>query len=750
MFDCPLEIVIETKKPATVEHIQDDENGNPRCIEIHAYPILDQKENVVQVIEYCLDISERKEAEARQLLTRQILERVNQKEESRNAVRDILVLIKKFGRFDAVGMRLRAGHDFPYFEVNGLSDTFVATENCLCVRSESGEPIFDVRDHPVLECMCGSVLLGRTDPSLPFFSEAGSFWTNSTTKLLAAPLSETLQVPVRGRCNEMGYESVALIPLRSAREIVGLLQLNCTRAGGFTAGRILFFEGIAASIGMGLARIEAEELLGQNEDRYRSYIEVTGQLGWTTNANGEVAGDIPTWRRFTGQSQAEVEDWGWLNAVHPDDREHAEQAWRKALGDRTTYETEYRVLRHDGIYRHFLARGLPVLDQDEQVREWVGTCIDITERKQATRQIEDLARFPAENPFPVLRIAQDGVILYSNQASGTLLKHWDYQDGQVVSERWRNVIKKAITYGRLSVAQETIGQRVIALVFCPIQEEDYVNVYGQDITRRKQAIERLRLARDQLQKRVEQQTQTLRDTVQTLQTEVQHRVKTESRLRELTEELLYAEERQRQQTAGVLHDSIGAVLAISKRELAELEKKATPVLLPALKHVKDHIGEAVQQTRCLATDLSPPTLRMFGLVAALEELGEEFTHKRGLVCSVQCPEAPLTLDEHIKILLYRSVRELLVNAAKHAEAEHVNIQIEPKGKDIHIQVEDDGRGFEVAELNDRYRSRNKTFGLFSIRERLTYMGGTFDIDSQPGRGTRVMLQGPLQVNSKGD
>jgi signal transduction histidine kinase len=275
-------------------------------------------------------------------------------------------------------------------------------------------------------------------------------------------------------------------------------------------------------------------------------------------------------------------------------------------------------------------------------------------------------------------------------------------------------------------------------------------VYGQDITERRQAMEHLRLARDQLQERVDQQTQTLRDTVQNLKTEVQHRIKTESRLRELTEELLNAEERQRQKTAGVLHDSIGAVLAFSKREWAELEKKAATAVLPRLKHIKDQIGKAIQQTRSLTMDLSPPTLRVFGLIAALEEFGEEFTHKRGLICSIQCPETRIALSEHNKILLYRSVCELLVNTAKHADAKQVTIQIKSTGNNIHIQVEDDGRGFDVAKLNNCPRTGIKTFGLFSIRERLTYMGGTFNIDSQPGRGTRVILQGPLQMDGKGD
>jgi signal transduction histidine kinase/PAS domain-containing protein len=746
---CPLEIIKETRKPVTVEHIHYDEEGHAKHHEVHGFPIFDGEGNVIQIAEYCLDITERKQAEARQLLTSRIQERLHQKEEKRSVIRNILALIKDFTGFDGVGMRLREGSDFPYFEVNGLSDTFVTAENHLCVRDESGEPICDMQNHPVLQCMCGSVLLGRTDPSLPLFSKGGSFWTNSTTQLLASPPPETLGIHLRGRCNQAGYESVALIPLRCGQDIMGLLQLSDTQTERFTAETIFFWEGIAASIGLGLARIKAERELTTQQYFLQKAQEIgsigtweldikTNELRWT-DENYRIFG-LPVGTKLTYET--------FLSCIHPDDRECVDTKWKAAFS-KVPYDIEHRLLV-DGKVKWVREKAqFEFNDRDECIRG-IGFTQDITERKQALQEKEDLARFPEENPFPVLRIAQDGTVLYSNQTSVTLMKHWDCRDGQAIPEKWKKITQKGLTDGKPSVAEETIAQRVIFLIFCPILEENYVNVYGQDITERRQAMEHLRLARDQLQERVDQQTQTLRDTVQNLKTEVQHRIKTESRLRELTEELLNAEERQRQKTAGVLHDSIGAVLAFSKREWAELEKKAATAVLPRLKHIKDQIGKAIQQTRSLTMDLSPPTLRVFGLIAALEEFGEEFTHKRGLICSIQCPETRIALSEHNKILLYRSVCELLVNTAKHADAKQVTIQIKSTGNNIHIQVEDDGRGFDVAKLNNCPRTGIKTFGLFSIRERLTYMGGTFNIDSQPGRGTRVILQGPLQMDGKGD
>ncbi len=136
----------------------------------------------------------------------------------------------------------------------------------------------------------------------------------------------------------------------------------------------------------------AEEALRRSEARYRSYIEVTGQVGWTTNADGEVVDDIPALRHYTGQTFDEMRGFGWSKAIHPDDVEITLAVWRKAVDEKQGYETEYRLRRHDGIYRYFLARGVPVLNEDGSVREWVGTCIDITERRGQEEELRKLNR----------------------------------------------------------------------------------------------------------------------------------------------------------------------------------------------------------------------------------------------------------------------------------------------------------------------------------------------------------------------
>ena len=169
-----------------------------------------------------------------------------------------------------MGIRLQKGDDFPYYETNGFSEDFVLAESSLCALDEEGKIIRDGQGNPVLECMCGNILCGRTNPALPFFTEGGSFWTNSTTDLLASTAEEDRQARTRNRCNGEDYESVTLIPLRSGDNIIGLLQLNDRRRNQFTPEMISFFEGIGASIGVTLYRKQVEEALRESEERYRA------------------------------------------------------------------------------------------------------------------------------------------------------------------------------------------------------------------------------------------------------------------------------------------------------------------------------------------------------------------------------------------------------------------------------------------------------------------------------------------------
>jgi PAS domain S-box-containing protein len=133
------------------------------------------------------------------------------------------------------------------------------------------------------------------------------------------------------------------------------------------------------------ARSELERVhqsLRKSEERYRFLVEATSGIIWDTNAEGELTTEQPGWGAFTGQTNQEYKGWGWLKAVHPDDRAQTAQAWSAAVANRTLYESEYRLRRYDGEYRYMSVRAVSVLEPDGSIREWVGVHTDITERKQ--------------------------------------------------------------------------------------------------------------------------------------------------------------------------------------------------------------------------------------------------------------------------------------------------------------------------------------------------------------------------------
>lgn len=130
------------------------------------------------------------------------------------------------------------------------------------------------------------------------------------------------------------------------------------------------------------------DALERQEARYRSLVTATAQIIWTTDPEGQVIEPLPSWQEFTGQTPQEYYGSGWIAAVHPDDRERTAAVWRQAVLTSSLYKTEYRLQRHDGLYRLVAVRGVPVVENDGSIREWVGACTDITDRTAEERRRE--------------------------------------------------------------------------------------------------------------------------------------------------------------------------------------------------------------------------------------------------------------------------------------------------------------------------------------------------------------------------
>lgn len=149
-------------------------------------------------------------------------------------------------------------------------------------------------------------------------------------------------------------------------------------------GRILRWFGTNTDV---TDQLSAEDRLRRSEQRFRALVDASADIIWTTPASGLFAWPQPRWSAFTGQSFEALRGAGWLDAVHPEDREGTEGTWHAALEAHTHYNAEHRLRRHDGVWRHMQALAVPVPDDTGRVMEWVGIHTDVTERKLAEAEL---------------------------------------------------------------------------------------------------------------------------------------------------------------------------------------------------------------------------------------------------------------------------------------------------------------------------------------------------------------------------
>jgi PAS domain S-box-containing protein len=213
------------------------------------------------LLETFVDITERKQMEVYRNLGIQILQILNQQGTLQDSIDRVIVEMKARIGVDAVGIRLKNGDDFPYCAQRGFSDEFLRTENILVEFGSDGMACRDENGNPRLECTCGLVIEGRTDPASPLFTPGGSFWTNHSMSLLDLPPDQDPRHRPRNQCMHQGYASMALVPIRNRDEIIGMIQLNDRREGCFSLVVIEQIEGVAAHIGEALMRKQAEETL---------------------------------------------------------------------------------------------------------------------------------------------------------------------------------------------------------------------------------------------------------------------------------------------------------------------------------------------------------------------------------------------------------------------------------------------------------------------------------------------------------
>ena len=215
-------------------------------------------------------------------------------------------------------------------------------------------------------------------------------------------------------------------------------------------------------------------------------------------------------------------------------------------------------------------------------------------------------------------------------------------------------------------------------------------------------------------------------------------------LRSLSSRLTLAEERARRQLAIALHDTVGQTLTLANLKLGSLgQLLKAKESQKALDEIREMFEEAVCQTRTLSFELSPPILYELGLGAAIEWLGEEFAKRYGFQVYFRGTTRKYAIAESVSVFLFQSARELLTNITKHAEATKVHILLKIDNGRIILKIVDNGKGMGRKESEHAIGSKN-SLGLFSIRERMKHIGGTFEIQSKRGHGTKVILAALMQ------
>jgi len=367
----------------------------------------------------------------------------------------------------------------------------------------------------------------------------------------------------------------------------------------------------------------------------------------------------------------------------------------------------------------------------ERANEQLRNQIEERERaEKALREAEERFRTIFENTvIGLYRTTPDGKIIMANPA---LVKMLGYDSFEQLVERnvestgfegtdTRSSFKKKLQKKGTIVGQESVwtkadGARLFVCESAVATKDKDGNVLYyegtvEDITERKKAEEKLLVYQMQL--------------------------------RSLASELSLAEERLRRRIAMDVHDHIGQNLAISKVKLDALRRSlAGSELARELSQVSDMIGRAIQSSRSLTFELSPPVLYELGFEAAVQWLLRNTREQHGIATDFRSDSRPKPLSEDARVLLFQAVRELLINVAKHANANGVKVITRRVADNIKVIVEDDGVGLGAAEQKRRL-STSGGFGLFSIRERLGHIGGTLEI--RPGRkvGTRVTMVAPL-------
>jgi PAS domain S-box-containing protein len=494
-------------------------------------------------------------------------------------------------------------------------------------------------------------------------------------------------------------------------------------------GAFLGIDGVVFDI---TQRKKTEQALRTSLDRYQSFIELTGQFGWTTNGEGEAVEDVPSFRKFTGQTYEEMKGWGWSKALHPDDLERTTRIWKEATAVKSRYEAEFRLRRHDGVYRYFMARSVPVFNEDGSIREWVGTLIDITERKRSEEALQDAKEKWAsltENTDDIVMITDNkGVIQFVNRTISpytpeetvgkTVYEYVPREQHNVLEKSFREVFKtgKPESY-EVSSSIPTVGTIWFRTKVVPIKHDGKVSsaiLISANITDQKNAEEELCRA----MKKLDVTNEKLRVVGGLARHDVRNKL------------------------VGVTGNAY-----LLRRRFAEDPK--------ALEQLRDMEAAVLQVERIFefATayeKLGVEQLTYMDIGKTIDEAVSLFSDLKGVKIMNECLELAVLGDSLLRQLFYN----LIDNSLKHGEKiKQIKFHCEmPSADELELVYEDDGVGIPSDMRNSLFKEdvgKGTGYGLFMIKRIIEVYGWNIQEAGTQGKGVKFVITIPkTNLNGK--
>lgn len=462
--------------------------------------------------------------------------------------------------------------------------------------------------------------------------------------------------------------------------------------------------------------------------------------------------------RITGYTRKELHTMTFADVTHPDDIETDwSHANRLLAGEIATYSLEKRYVQKKGGLAWINLTVSLQRDAAGSPQNFISVIEDITARKQtedALRDSETRFRTLADNISQFAWIANaDGWIIWYNRRwyeyTGTTfedMQGWGWQKVHHpehvdrVVETWRRAHATGEPWEDTFPLRGRDGTyRWFLSRARPIRDEKGTTLrwFGTNTD-----VTDLREAQATLQNREEQLqlfSTHLQEMVAARTDELQQ---SEGRLRAMASERNLVEQRERKRLATELHDYLAQLLVLCRINLGQVKRVGLPAKAEAIvDQTEQVVDQALDYSRTLMAELSPTVLQEHGLPSALTWLGTQM-QRHGLAVTVDLGGTNrLSLPEEHALLLFQSVRELLMNALKHAKCKAVVVRVHTVDNTLHLQVRDDGIGFDVMAKNitSSASTLSSGFGLFSIEERMRDLGGWFDLESTPGQGTSATL-----------